>query len=64
MSKKTRLIFRWAALASIVTAVIALLYLMYWIATQAPGEVRFCVTLLSFGVLGYYVAEADAGWDE
>lgn len=64
MSKKTRLIFRWAALASIVTAVIALLYLMYWIATQAPQQVRFCVTLLSFGVLGYYVAEADAGCDE
>ena len=64
MSKKTRLFFRWAALASIVTAVCALLYLMYWIATQAPQQVRFCVTLLSFGVLGYYVAEADTGWDE
>ena len=64
MSKKTRLIFRWAALASIATAVIALLYLMYWIATQAPGEVRFCVTLLSFGVLGYYAVGADAGRDE
>lgn len=64
MSKKTRLFVRWAALASIVTAVCALLYMMYWIATQAPGEVRFCVTLLSFGVMGYYVAEADAGWDE
>ena len=62
MSKKTRLFFRWAALASIVMAVCALLYMMYWIATQAPGEVRFCVTLLSFGVMGYYVAEA--GWDE
>ena len=64
MSKKTRRICRWAALASIVTAVIALLYLMYWIATQAPGEVRFCVTLLSFGVLGYYAVGADAGRDE
>lgn len=64
MSKKTRLFFRWAALASIVTAAIALLYLMYWIATQSPQQVRFCVTLLSFGVLGYYVAGADAGRDE
>ena len=52
MSKKTRLFFRWAALASIVTAVCALLYMMYWIATPAPGEVRFGVTLRSFGVLG------------
>ena len=64
MSKKTRLFFRWAALASIVMAVCALLYMMYWIATQAPGEVRFCVTLLSFGVLGYYAVGADAGRDE
>ena len=46
------------------TAVCALLYMMYWIATQAPGEVRFCVTLLSFGVLGYYAVGADAGRDE